>query len=371
MIRILHVVSSLKTGGGVQQLLLNYFTHIDRNQIKFDFIVHGDEIGGLEQIMHKFGSKVFHVTPKKISLIKNLNEINTIIKEGNYDIVHCHQDYSNVSTLLLAKINSVPIRISHAHSNFESKKIMRKIRNGMLKLFNNYFSNYKFACSRDAGRWLHGHNWIPNGTTSVIMKNAINIKKFAFNEGARESYRNEIGVSEKFVLLHVGRFSLEKNHEFLIDIMYELEKRSNQFVLLLVGNGPLEKKVKQEAIKRKISESIIFLGARDDVASLMSTADIFLLPSLHEGFGITAIEAQVSGLKTFVSDSLTEEINISNIIKYLSISDPSDWVDSILKEAKKPSRHNSYFLDTDKYSIKSQSLEYEKWVLEVHSKNQR
>ena len=362
MIRILHIISSLETGGGVQQLLLNYYNNIDRMQIKFDFIVHGDRIGSLEQEVNELGSTVYHVTPKKVSFIKNFIEINKVIKEGKYDVVHCHQDFSNFSSLFLAKVNSVPVRISHAHSNFASNKRIRKVRNVLLRHLNGKYANYFFACSKEAGKWLHGSQWKPDNSDSLIMRNAIDINKFEFNNDIRSLYRKKLGVEDKLVLLHVGRFSIEKNHLFLLDILSELLKYHNWYVLLLVGSGPLESEIKQEAIDRCIIENIKFLGARDDVAALMSASDIFLLPSKQEGFGMTAIEAQVSGLRTFVSDSIPLDTKISDLIEYLTIKKKSIWIDKLLKQQGYDRELSSKGVDKFEFSIVFHASEYEKWV---------
>ena len=155
MIRVLHIVFSLEVGGGVQQLLLNYYTHINRDSITFDFIVHDKTIGELEKHFTLLKSKIYHVTPKRVSLRKNIKEMNEIIKRGSYDVIHCHQDLSNCFALYLAWKNKVRIRISHAHSCFIAKNMKLRMRNTVLRLLNTCFANYFFACSKQAGNWLH------------------------------------------------------------------------------------------------------------------------------------------------------------------------------------------------------------------------
>jgi|SRR5690625_1710747 len=370
MVRVLNVISSLELGGGVQQLLLNYFKHMNRNQIQFDYIVHGNKIGGLEKEVKKLGSNVYHVSPKKESFFKNIKEINKVIKEGNYDVVHCHQDLSNFSSLFLAKVNLVPVRISHAHSNFTTKSRLRNIRNSIMRILNKKFANSFFACSLDSGRWLHGEQWKPNGN-NVLLKNAIDIERFSFNEQLRIEYRRQLGIVDKTVLLHVGRFSKEKNHMFMLEILEKVLMKDKNYILMFVGSGDIENEVKNAAKTRKISDHIMFLGARKDVPELMHASDVHLLPSKHEGFGMTAIEAQVSGLFTLVSDKVPLDTRISELIKYLPINTASPWNEEIIniKLGRRHSQANA--AEKSGYSISSQAYNYEKWIFNAVAKNRK
>lgn len=362
MIKILHVVSSLNTGGGVQQLLLNYYNSIDRNKICFDFVVHGQEVGGLEKQAIKLGSSIYHVTPKKVSFMKNFVEINKVIREGGYDIVHCHQDFSNFTPLLLSKLYSVPVRISHAHSNFEPKTWLRRKRNTLLRVLNKSLANYFFACSTISGKWLHGETWEANNANNFLMKNAIDINEFKYCKRMRHKYREILNVEKKIVLLHVGRFSEEKNQLFLVDIMEEITKESSNYILLFVGSGHLESQIKQVVRHRNLNENVTFLGSRSDVAAIMSASDFFLLPSEHEGFGMTAIEAQISGLPTIVSNRVPLDTKISNKIQYLSLEDSNLWISTILTQKNCDRATANSDIDKDGYSIYTQANKYEKWV---------
>lgn len=370
MVRVLNIISSLKIGGGVQQLLLNYYKHIDGKQIQFDFIVHGDKIGGLEKEVEKFGSNVYHVTPKKVSFIRNMMEINKIIKKGNYDVVHCHQDLSNFSSLFLAKFHSVPVRISHAHSNFTSNSKIRNIRNSIMRTLNKRFANSFFACSLDSGRWLHSKDWKPNGN-NVLIKNAIDIERFSFNEQSRIQYRTQLGITEKTVLIHVGRFSKEKNHMFMLDILEEILMINKNYILLFVGSGDMEIEIRNAANIRKINEYVIFLGARNDVPELLHASDVLLLPSKHEGFGMTAIEAQVSGLPTLVSDRVPSDTRISELIKYLPLNTPSQWGDEIININMTKRQSQASAAKRDGYSISTQAYNFEKWIFNAVAKNRK
>ena len=363
MIKILHVVSSLD-GGGVESMLYNYYLYLDKSMIQFDFIVHGRDIGILEKRVEALGAKVFHVTPKKESFIKNKQEIEKIIKNGKYDIVHCHQNFSNFVPLMIAKKYRVPVRISHAHGCKEVKSVGERIKNSLFRLLNQSSANYFFACGIAAGKWLHGRLWSPN-EKNIIMKNAIDTNKFTYNHEVRERYRKKLSVENKKVLLHVGRFSAEKNHLFLIEIMEIVTKQDDSYVLLLVGNGATEKTVRNIVQMKGLNNKVIFLGVRNDVAELMNAADIFLLPSKNEGFGITLIEAQSTGLITFASDKITKETAITDLIEYLPIEDSNAWAEKILLTKINGRDTRNKLIEKKGYSVQVQSKKYIELVKKI------
>src|SRR5690606_12914520 len=148
-------------------------------QIQFDFIVHGLNEEPLEKIFKDYNSQIYHVTPKKHSFIKNYIEIKKVIKNGNYDIIHCHQNYSSVVPLYIAKRNNVNVRIAHAHGIFKFSNLLQRLKFKILRYCVKTNANYLFACSLDAGKNIFGRSWYPN-SKNMIMKNAIFLDKFIF-----------------------------------------------------------------------------------------------------------------------------------------------------------------------------------------------
>ncbi|PIC99892.1 glycosyltransferase [Sporosarcina sp. P29] len=360
MIRVLHVISSLD-GGGVESMLFNYYSNLDRKKIQFDFVVHGDDVGMLEERLHIYNTNIFHVTPKKVSVLKNMIEINRVIKKNNYDVVHCHQNFSNAPTLLIAKLNSVKVRISHAHGSKEEYELKVIMKNKIARLINNYFANYYFSCGIRAGKWLHGEKWLQN-EENILMNNAIDVNKFRYNKEIRSQNREKYKLGKKIVLLHVGRFSKEKNHLFLINIMELLVKKSDRYVLLFVGNGILEDTLKKCVQDKGLVDNIIFLGVRKDIAELMNIADIFLLPSMHEGFPVTLIEAQSTGINILASSEITKETAITDLIEYISIEKEELWVEKIINTKIENRNSRSEDIKREGYSIKEQAIKYENWL---------
>ncbi len=360
MIKILHILSSLD-GGGVGMMLYNYYMRIDRSKIKFDFAVCGFEKGMLEAALEGMGSKIFHTTPKKKSFLKNMKETASVIKNGNYHVVHSHQNFKSCFPLFLAKKYGVKIRIIHSHEFNYNMNFIEKVKLGIYRPINQNLATHFWACGEAAGRWLHGEGWsVTKG--GYIMRNAIDIKKFAFSSDDREEYRQNMNLTHKKVLLYVARVSYGKNQEFLIPLMEKILQRAPNTCLLLVGTGTNDEKIKREIADRKMDNSILFLGKRRDIPQLMSAADVFVFPSKKEGLGIVAIEAQASGLRTIASCGVPKETAVTNIIKYIPLEKPQMWVDEILAKPKYSRTDFSDQIKSAGYSVDIQAEEYQNMI---------
>ncbi|MEK2470423.1 glycosyltransferase [Tetragenococcus halophilus] len=173
----------------------------------------------------------------------------------------------------------------------------------------------------------------------TIINNGIDIERFSYNEGTRHSLRKELGLEGKFVLGHVGRFSDEKNHKFLIETFFRITQIYPRSILLLIGEGSLKPNIENKITELKLTENVIFLGLRDDVNQVMQAMDSFVLPSLFEGLGIVAIEAQAAGLPCYVSKGVPKEVDITDLITYISLNkSPEHWAQEIVKKKDSSSR---------------------------------
>jgi glycosyltransferase involved in cell wall biosynthesis len=329
MIRVLHVLSSL--GGGVGSMLYNYYTHINRNIIQFDFIVHGEKIGMLEDKFRKMDCNIYHVKPKKEGLLQNLSQIRKIIySQPKYDVVHCHQNLTSFVPLYFAKNAGINTRIAHSHTTFCGKGTGINLKDLVFRYLLKSYANHFFACGIDAAKCLYGEKKYIEDKVDIIP-NAIDESLYRFNPLIRNEVRRELHIEDKFVIGHVGRFSKEKNHKFILQVFEEIYQFNKNSALLLIGDGELERETKQLARSLKASNNIIFLGLREDVNRILQAMDCFILPSLHEGFPVTLIEAQANGLKCFASTAVPKETNITGLVDYLELSAGADhWADCIL-----------------------------------------
>ena len=269
-------------GGGVESVVMNYYKNIDRNRIQFHFLCDEDSTDIPYEEIEKLGGKVIVIPPYQ-KLFKYQKELYRIFKENNYKIIHSHINALSVFPLKIAKKAGVPIRIAHSHSTSNKKEWKKNILKMILRPFSKLYANNYFACTEYAGKWLFGKKVVERKELNVI-NNAIDLKKFEFNENTREDLRKELGIKEDVLVIgHVGRFMKQKNHEFLIDVFEKAIKQDDNIYLILVGQGPLEDKIKEMAKEKGIENKILFLGQRNDVNKLYQAMDIFVLPSLYEG----------------------------------------------------------------------------------------
>jgi len=333
--RIAHVIGNI-TKAGVESVVFNYYRYIDKSKIQFDFIIHDDSPYEIPEDIINLGCKVYKVPPYK-KLPKYIKALKNIFITGNYKIVHSHMSTLSVFTLYAAKLAKVPVRISHSHATAGKGKgeFLRNILKYILRLFSKKYATHYFACSKLAGKWLFGNKAFKNGKITVL-NNAIDPKRYIFNEQIRKKTRDKLNISDKFVLGHVGRFMPQKNHNFLIDIFSEVYKKNKNSILLLIGDGELKNKIIKKAEKLKLLNNIMFLGARDDVNELYQAMDVFILPSLYEGLPVVLVETQIAGLPSIISDKVTEETKFSDIVYFMNLNQkPLEWANEILKNTNK------------------------------------
>lgn len=361
MIRVLHVLSALD-GGGVEMMLQNYCTKIDDDKITFDFAVHGTGEGDIEKQMKQYGCSVFHLTPKKVSLRGNIRDLQNVIKKGNYDIVHVHQNSVSFVALAIAKVNGVKIRIVHAHGLGRNKEPIIVLSKKMFYRVLNFITATDFwACGENAGTWLYGKRW-HKLKNKYIMRNAIDADKFIFDEQMRINTRRTQNLEGKRVLIYVARMEKGKNQEFLLPVMKELP---DNYHLLLIGNGKTESFIKNKILEEGLENKITALGRRSDIPALLCASDLFLFPSLHEGLGIVAIEAQANGLPIIASTGIPNDTYITDIIKYVEL-DTEKWVKAILdtefNEALYRKDYNTKVCELG-YSINEEYLKYQDKIM--------
>ena len=343
MVRVLHISGNMNMGGQ-ETFIMNMYRNIDKSKIQFDFVVHSQKKGYYDDEIEKLGGKIYRITPISKNIYKHCKELKNVIKEGNYNIVHRHTSSAIVFIdLLIAKICKVKKRIVHAHSNRTQKF---SILNIICRPFLNYFATEKLACSIDAKNWLYG-----NIADYKILYNAIEIDKFIFKETIRKKIREDNNCQNKLVIGHVGRFSPEKNHKFILELYNEILKDKDNVELWLIGDGQLKKNIIDMAKQMNLIDKIRFFGIVDNVYELLQGMDIFIFPSLYEGLGISLIEAQASGLDCIASTNIQNEAIITNkvVCKDLNIN---EWKEEICRK-----RDNKRIIDKENEKIKKFSIE--------------
>ena len=353
-IRVLQIIGDV-VGGGVEQVILNYYSHIDRNEIQFDFVVHNGALQSYIDNIKHLGGKVYEITPYKSNPIKTIFEMYNIMK-NKYKIVHSNMNALSVFPLLAAYLACVPVRILHNHSTDTKAEPLRTFIKHLLRPFAKLFANQYWACSRLAGEWMYGKKAVESGQVTII-NNAIDLKKFAFNKDKRNKLREELGLQDCFVIGHVGRFMKQKNHDFLIDIFAEVVKQKENARLLLIGDGPLRKQIEDKVKALGLAKKVIFTGVRSDVADLYNAMDVFVLPSLYEGLGMVAVEAQANGLPVVASTEVPMEAKVSEKIKFENLkSNIRLWVEKLLSFSDKDRNGRDASLIDIRFDIKVEAV---------------
>ena len=328
-IRVLQIVG-IACNGGVEAVVLNYYRHMDKSKVQFDFVVHKNPAENFVAEVKKGGGRLYEVTPYNKDIFAFTHEIYRIIKDGHYDIVHSNMNSMSGFPLFAAWLAGAKVRILHNHTTDAKTEGLRTILKRVLRPFAKMFANRYWACSNLAGEWMYGKKAVQSGKITIIP-NAIDLEKFAFNPDKRKLMRQKLGLDGKFVLGHIGRFVYQKNHSFLTDVFAEVVRVKPEARLLLIGDGELRKTIEEKVVNLGLQDKVLFLGNRNDVADLYNAMDIFLLPSHYEGLPVVGVEAQANGLKCIMSDQVTEECKLLNNITFLSLNIEIDlWVKEVI-----------------------------------------
>ena len=355
-IRVLHFVSTLSRGSGVMSVIMNYYRHIDRDKVQFDFLHFiACEDSYMDEI-RELGGKIYCID-KPGSSFQSIKQLNSFFRlhAGEYTWLHNHEVYLTFLLRPIAKRYGLEKFIVHCHATKYSDKTLNAVRNRILCLPIRLMKVERFACSEAAGKFLYGEKMLKAGKV-FIMHNAIDCEKFRFRPEVRERLRKEMGLDGKFVIGHVGRFERQKNHEFLIEVFAECKKEIDSCILLLIGEGSLRSKIEKKVVEKVLKNSIIFLTKRNDMEYLYQVMDLFVLPSLYEGLPVSCLEAQVNGLECIVSRTVTDELKkqtIGSIITMLPL-EKKVWKQNILS-CKIRQTSISQHINNDNYDINLQS----------------
>ena len=357
--------------GGIETYLIEQFRHLDKSKIDYDFVnITGEYSICYEDEILASGSKIFKVVSRhKNPLLHYWQWFNILLQnKGIYDVIVLNTNsLEYVFPLVLGKIFGIPVRVIHSHnSGFENKQgLARRLLVGMNKKLLAWSANLRFACSQFAGQWMFKDN------PYHVIYNAIDIHKYDADLIVREETRNALGLHTELTLLHVGRFSYQKNHSFLLDIFKEVYAIQPNSVLLLVGDTTEESEFLTE-VKRKIKEyglanAVRLLGRRDDVNKIMQAADVLVMPSFFEGLTVVGIEAQASDLPLLLSDTVTKELGLLPSTQFISLeAGPTAWAEAIVnsKQHNRQSRYEE--LKAAGYDIGNETERVEKLLIDAY-----
>lgn len=369
MIRILHSVSYL-TRAGIETMLMNYYRHIDRSKVQFDFLCNSYLKGAYDDEVLALGGRIFRspgFNPLKYFEYKQFMR-NLFAEHPEYKVVEAHNDQLGRFALKSAKDSGVPIRIFHAHSSMLLFDYKWPIKYYCMKTLK-YSMTHHFTCGLKAGEFYFGEGIMRKGDFSLIS-NAIEVEKFLFNESVRNEMRKKHGLEEKYVVGLVGNFVVAKNHPFLIEIFEKLKQINTNTFLVLVGSGPYINDIKKLVFNKRLSRSVLFTGAVSNTNEWYQAFDMFLMPSLYEGLPVVGVEAQAADLPCVFSSEVTQEIKLDEKTQFFDLKMPAlEWarrIDTILQHL--PVRKNNYKLITDcGYNIETEARKLQDIYLSLYN----
>lgn len=365
MIRILHSVSNMDRAG-IETMLMNFYRHMDRDQIQFDFLANKPAPGDYNEEIRSLGGRIF-VSPGYKSYPRYLRFMTKLFeKHPEYRIIHTHNGALMLYALESAKKNRIPIRIAHAHATeipVGLKNEVKKVIRPMIK----YVATDYWGCSDAAGRFYFSEKrW---NKANELIHNAINVENFTFSETNRKRIREQYGFGDKLVIGHVGRLMEQKNQKKLLDVFAQVHRRRPDTHLVIIGTGELENKLRQQTRELGIEDSVTFTGVLGNVNEWYSAFDVFVMTSLYEGLPVVAIEAQAADLPCVLTDTITPEVKITKNVQFFGLHDDSlKWANAILdiKPAKRVSRGEE--LLKAGYDIRSEAKRMQELYLKMYSK---
>lgn len=336
-IRVLHVVGQMNRGG-TEALLMALLRTTDRERFQYDFVEQTEDTCDYDEEILRLGGRIFRSpTIRPTNLAEYRRWWRQFFRQHpEYPIVHGHSRGS--APIYLDEANRAGrVTIAHCHNNsfgLGAKGLIRRIWQQPLR----HIADYNLACSRESGISQYGKNG-----HFMVLRNGIDTSRFVWDPEVRERVRTSLGLAGQLVVGNVARFETQKNHPFLIDIFYDVQRLRPDARLLLVGRGTLEDDIRQQVRRLGIEEKVIFAGLRSDVNELMQAMDVFVLPSHFEGLGIVNIEAQAAGLPCFVSAKvIPPEAKATELLRYIPLeASPGVWAEQIVAGAISPAERRN------------------------------
>ena len=331
--KVLWVLGGVMSYGGIELFVMNHLRHFDFEKFEMSILIHGNQKGVFDDELISLGVKIFHLPVKSKAPLKYFLKLNQFFKVNEFDIVHTHLDAMGSVILRYAKKHRIKSRIAHSHNTAHlTRNLVKLFLNELARYSIRYYATDFSACSLEAAQWLFGKKKLGLGEVTLI-KNAIDINKFVFNVEIRNQLRSYYKINDEEILIgHIGRFDYQKNHEFIIRLFQELVKVNSNAKLMLIGKGHLEKNINDLINEFQLNDKVIMVSPQKDIERYYSMFDKFILPSMFEGLGMVAIEAQINGLPCYLSNKVPSDVKITNHLWHLPLSSVKIWIKALMKE---------------------------------------
>lgn len=324
-LKVLMVLPTFDICGGVESYVLNYMRRL-RDRVDFDIIAHGEAAPSYVEEVQTYGGEVTMLPYGLLSRpMKIRKTLDGYFASHSYDVVHCNMPNGAWYYLSAAKRAGVPVRVMHAHQTKYADKFTHAVRNFPLIKLGKGKANAHVACSKLAGDFLFEKK------PYDLIKNAIDMDRFIADHESHERLKNELGISGSPVIIHVGRFCNQKNQPFVLEVFKQIKKEKENAKLIFLGDGEQKSDIEKMTRELGLSDSVIFPGTVDNTEMWLRASDVFLLPSLYEGLPLSGLEAQAAGLPCIVADTVTKELDLTGLVRFLSLSEPCEgWARTVL-----------------------------------------
>lgn len=364
-IRVAMIMGKM-VGGGVEAVVMNYYRHIDKRKIQFDFIVDSDSTRIPKEEILKLGGRILTVSPYQ-QVLKYTKDLEKVFKENNYKIVHSHINTLSVIPLFVAKKCLIPIRIAHNHSTVGNDQIIKNLFKYTLKLFSTLYPTHYMSPIYSTGEWLFGKKIAKSEL--YILPNAFDTQKFSFNSKTRDVIRKKLGIEKSdYVIGNVGRMVHSKNQVFILQILNKICISKSNIKFLLIGDGPLYKEILKKIKEFNIINNVVIVSNTEEIEQYYMAMDLFVFPSYYEGLGLAAVEAQATGLPVIASNKLPNEIEVSKYLHTIDLLDEKEWQDKINFYSNlqfKRQTLNKDILINHKYDIESEVKKLESYYFNL------
>lgn len=355
--------------GGVEKFLLKIFHNIDREKYEMDFFFSGSRENIYDNEIRQLGGRPFHGIYTKNNPVKAYYRYYRCIRDNDYKYVLVVAPHSLAALkLLIARIAGAEILAMRSSNTQITGNGLSKALNKAFFFLPRVVANVMIAPSIAAGKFLFGRRCIEKNQVH-ILNNGIPLNEYQFNPEIRRQKRKELNVKDEVLFGHVGRFEAQKNHEYLIDIFAEIHKKLPTAKLVLVGDGILKQNIIEKAKSLNVYDHIIFTGIRNDVPKLLMAMDALIFPSFFEGMPNVVIEAQGAGLPCLVASTITKECHVTDLIKFMDLSQPASvWADNSIELAQKYKNNDrskySQILKDKGYDINDVTNEFVRLIFE-------
>lgn len=299
---------------GISTFILNIASQMIKKNIDVTILASNKVDSKLKNTLKKQGIHLKTISGRMSKPIKYFNSLKAYLSSEKFDVVHVNGNSTTMAVeLFAAKLAGINKRIAHSHNTTAEHPIVNKILRPLFEVC----VNGRVACNEAAGKWLFKNK------NYTVIENGIFLKKYIFNNNIRNKIRDKYKiVKDDIVIGHVGMFNYQKNQQFLVKLLKDL---GSKYKLMLIGDGPNLKQIKEEVKKLNLQDRIIFTGVVNNVFDYLSSFDVFMLPSKFEGQPFVVIEALASGLPIIVSKNVSKEIDLTNTVKFASLNNISLW----------------------------------------------